>query len=106
MKGAGHPVKSAAPTAKPVAGPISALRARPAIGRSMHYALRSFLALVLVFLGAAAVHAADPKPYARDFLASDAVHLTETLRKEASGYAPLLRGKSAEQLRKEVAGAI
>src|ERR1700737_3556916 len=69
----------------------------------MHNWLRTILALVMVFFGAAA-HAADPKPYARDFLASDVVRLTEQMRKEATGYS-FVRGKSAEELRKEAAAA-
>ncbi|MGO8835665.1 MAG: alpha-2-macroglobulin family protein [Roseiarcus sp.] len=70
----------------------------------MQAALRTLLALVLVLAGAAA-HAAESKPYARDFLASDAVRLAETLRKEASGAAALSKGKSPEQLRNGAAGA-
>jgi uncharacterized protein YfaS (alpha-2-macroglobulin family) len=50
---------------------------------------------------AAAAHAADFRPYARDFLASDAVHLAETVRKETATVGPLVRGKTPEQLRTE-----
>ena len=69
----------------------------------MQATLRILLALVSIFAGAGA-YAAESKPYARDFLASDAVRLTETLRKETAGEAALTKGKNAEQLRKEAAG--
>ena len=45
------------------------------------------------------------KPYARDFLASDAVRLAETLRKETTSDGALTKGKNPEQLRKEAAAA-
>ncbi len=67
----------------------------------MLVALRTLLALVL-FVGAAA-QAAEVKPYARDFLASDAVRLAETLRKETISIGSLTKGKSPEQLRKDAA---
>jgi alpha-2-macroglobulin len=70
----------------------------------MQAALRTLLALVSIFAGAA-VHAAESKPYARDFLASDVVRLTETLRKETSGEAQWTKGKSPEQLRNGAAAA-
>jgi uncharacterized protein YfaS (alpha-2-macroglobulin family) len=70
----------------------------------MQAAFRTLLALVLVAAGAAAL-AADFKPYARDFLASDAVRLAETARKETAGAAALTKGKSPEQLRNEAAAA-
>jgi len=68
----------------------------------MHAALRTLLALVLMLAGGAA-YAAESKPYARDFLVSDAVRLAETLRKETAASAALTKGKSPEQLRKEAA---
>ena len=68
----------------------------------MHAALRTLLALALMIAGGAA-YAAESKPYARDFLASDAVRLAETLRKETAASAALIKGKSPEQLRKEAA---
>ncbi|HYC24766.1 MAG TPA: MG2 domain-containing protein, partial [Roseiarcus sp.] len=49
--------------------------------------------------------AADTRPFARDFLASDAVRLAETLRKEAAANGALSQGKSSEQLRRETAAA-
>ena len=67
----------------------------------MLVALRTLLALLL-FAGAAA-QAAEVKPYARDFLASDAVRLAETLRKETISIGSLTKGKSPEQLRKDAA---
>jgi alpha-2-macroglobulin len=67
-------------------------------------ALRITLAFVSILAGAVA-YAAESKPYARDFLASDAVRLTETLRKETAGEASLTKGKNSEQLRKEAAAA-
>jgi uncharacterized protein YfaS (alpha-2-macroglobulin family) len=70
----------------------------------MTNALRMMFALALIVIGGAA-RAGDPKPYARDFLASDAVRLIETLRKEAGKNEALSRAKSADQLRKEVAAA-
>ena len=70
----------------------------------MQAALRILLALALVSAGMAA-RAADVKPYARDFLASDAVHFAETARKETAGAAALIKGKSPEQLRNEAAAA-
>ena len=70
----------------------------------MQATLRILLALVSIFAGAGA-YAAESKPYARDFLASDAVRLAETLRKETAGEAALTKGKNPEQLRKEAAAA-
>ncbi|MBV9555652.1 MAG: alpha-2-macroglobulin family protein, partial [Pseudolabrys sp.] len=69
----------------------------------MYNWLRTFLALVMVFFGMAAAQA-DVKPYARDFLASDVVRFTEQIRKEVAAYA-FVRGKSAEELRKEANAA-
>jgi alpha-2-macroglobulin len=66
--------------------------------------LRILLALATMVSGAT-VYAAESKPFARDFLASDAVRLTETLRKETASEGVLTKGKNAEQLRKEAAGA-
>jgi alpha-2-macroglobulin len=70
----------------------------------MQATLRILLALVSIFAGVDA-YAAESKPYARDFLASDAVRLAETLRKETAGEAALAKGKNPEQLRKEAAAA-
>ena len=69
----------------------------------MQATLRILLALVSIFAGVGA-YAAESKPYARDFLASDAVRLAETLRKETVSEAALAKGKNPEQLRKEVGG--
>ncbi|HLW92850.1 MAG TPA: MG2 domain-containing protein, partial [Roseiarcus sp.] len=66
--------------------------------------LRAFLIMALALVGAAA-YAADIKPFTRDFLASDAVRLAETLRKEAANYGALTQGKSPEQLRRETNAA-
>src|SRR5277367_332057 len=71
----------------------------------MPIALRCFLAFVLIALGGAA-SAADIKPYAREDLASDVVRLTETLRKESAQIGAKIKGKSADQLRKEAAAAV
>jgi alpha-2-macroglobulin len=62
--------------------------------------LASLLTLLFGTLSIAAT-AAEVKPFARDYLASDAVRLVETLRKEAGGIG---QGKSAEQLRRQAAG--
>ncbi|HLH51693.1 MAG TPA: alpha-2-macroglobulin [Roseiarcus sp.] len=59
--------------------------------------------LIIVFGAfAAGAQAAEIKPFARDYLASDAVRLVETLRKEAGGAG---QGKSAEQLRRDASAA-
>jgi hypothetical protein len=49
----------------------------------MRALLRSFLTVAIMLVGST-TYAAESKPYARDFLASDAVHLAETLRKETA----------------------
>src|ERR1700739_3154401 len=71
----------------------------------MPIALRCFLAFVFISLGGAA-WAADIKPYAREDLASDVVRLTETLRKETAQIGAKIKGKSADQLRKDAAAAV
>ena len=71
----------------------------------MPIALRCFLAFVFIALGGAA-WAADIKPYAREDLASDVVRLTETLRKETAQIGAKIKGKSADQLRKDAAAAV
>src|ERR1700722_2539143 len=71
----------------------------------MPIALRCFLAVVFIVLGGAA-WAADIKPYAREDLASDVVRLTETLRKETAQIGAKIKGKSADQLRKDAAAAV
>jgi hypothetical protein len=68
-------------------------------------AIRNFLALALL-IAAGAAFADQIKPYAREDLASDVVRLTETLRKEAAQIGAKIKGKSAEQLRKDAAAAI
>ena len=70
----------------------------------MLQAIRGFLAFVL--LAAAGTALADVKPYARDDLASDVVRLTETLRKETAEIGGKIKGKSADQLRREAATAV
>src|SRR5450631_2349542 len=65
---------------------------------------RVFALLLLVYAGAAL--AADIKPYIREDLGSDVVRLTETLRKETAAIGAKLKGRSPEQLRKDVAAAI
>ena len=71
----------------------------------MPIALRRLLVVLFIALGGAA-WAADIKPYAREDLASDVVRLTETLRKETAQIGAKLKGKSADQLRKDAAAAI
>lgn len=66
----------------------------------MRLAFRTLIALILVSIGAVS-YAADVKPFVRDFLASDAVRLAETLRKEANANASQVKNRSADQLRKE-----
>ncbi|HXW19408.1 MAG TPA: alpha-2-macroglobulin, partial [Roseiarcus sp.] len=66
--------------------------------------LRNSIVVASLWLAAAAI-AAEVKPFTRDFLASDAVRLAETLRKEAASSGALSQGKSAEQLRRETAAA-
>jgi alpha-2-macroglobulin len=67
----------------------------------MFAALR-ILMLFVLFAGVTA-NAAEVKPYARDFLASDAVHLAETVRKETIAIGGQIKGKTPEQLRKDAA---
>ncbi|HLJ72659.1 MAG TPA: alpha-2-macroglobulin [Roseiarcus sp.] len=62
----------------------------------------SSLLIIVVGAFAAGAQAAEIKPFARDYLASDAVRLVETLRKEAGGAG---QGKSAEQLRRDTSAA-
>src|SRR5580704_2933266 len=64
--------------------------------------LSSLFIIIFGYLGAVA-EAADIKPFTRDYLASDAIHLADTLRREAGD---ATRGKSAEQLRRETTAAI
>ena len=71
----------------------------------MLQAIRSFLALALLFAAGAAL-AAEIKPYVREDLASDVVRLTETLRKETAQIGAEIKGKSVEQLRKEAVAAV
>jgi uncharacterized protein YfaS (alpha-2-macroglobulin family) len=68
----------------------------------MRALLRSFLTVAIMLVGST-TYAAESKPYARDFLASDAVHLAETLRKETAKVAALYKGKTPEQLRNDAA---
>ncbi len=65
----------------------------------MLHSLRAFVILVL-FATAGVAHAADPKPYAREDMASDAVRLTETLRIEAGKIGAEAAGKTPDDLRK------
>src|ERR1700742_1526719 len=71
----------------------------------MRFWLRT-LFIVLFGLVSVAAEAADIKPFVRDYLASDAVHLAETLKGEAAKSGALTQGKSAEQLRRDLGGAI
>ena len=57
-------------------------------------------------MASGAAWAADIKPYAREDLASDVVRLTETLRKETAQIGAKIKGKSADQLRKDAAAAV
>ena len=68
--------------------------------------LRSLFTLALLLAAGVALAAAEVKPYAREDLASDVVRLTETLRKETAQIGAKLKGKSAEQLRKDAAAAV
>ena len=68
--------------------------------------LRSLFTLALLLAAGVALAAAEVKPYARDDLASDVVRLTDTLRKETAQIGAKLKGKSAEQLRKDAAAAV
>ena len=73
--------------------------------------LRQFLAALFVLaatLGAPppAGAAADGKTYQREDLASDAVRLAETLRKESAAVGARLKGRSPEQLRRDAEAAI
>src|ERR1700677_1981981 len=78
---------------------------RPNGGRTMPIALCRLLAVFFIaFAGAAS--AADIKPYVREDIASDVVRLTETLRKETAQIGAKIKGKSADQLRKDAAAAI
>jgi len=71
----------------------------------MLQAIRNFLALALLIAAGAAL-AAEIKPYVREDLASDVVRLTETLHKETAQIGAKIKGKSAEQLRKDAAAAV
>ncbi len=71
----------------------------------MLQAIRNLLALALLIAAGAAL-AAEIKPYVREDLASDVVRLTETLRKETAEIGAKIKGKSAEQLRKDAAAAV
>ena len=62
------------------------------------------LALCLMLLAGAA-GAADIKPFASEDMASDAIHLTETLRAAAVSIGAQAKGKTPEDLRKAAAAA-
>ena len=66
--------------------------------------IRGFLTFVLLIAAGTAL--ADVKPYVRDDLASDVVRLTETLRKETAEIGAKVKGRSADQLRKDAAAAV
>src|SRR5947209_7412021 len=66
--------------------------------------LRMACAFLLLLAGVSAA-AAEPKPFAREDLASDVVRLTETLRKDTARIGAKFKGRSAEQLLKEAATA-
>src|SRR5271166_5567706 len=80
------------------------MKARGNRGSNMLHLMRSF-ALVLLLLTAAGVTAAEPKPFAREDMASDAVRLAETLRIDAGKIGPQMRAKSPDDLRKAAAAA-
>jgi alpha-2-macroglobulin len=71
----------------------------------MRFWLRT-LFIVLFGLVSVAAEAADIKPFVRDYLASDAVHLVETLKGEAAKAGAQTQGKAPEQLRREITAAI
>ena len=64
------------------------------------------LLILLLFVFAGGVYAADIKPYLREDLASDVVRLTETLHKETVQIGAKLKGRTPEQLRKDAAAAV
>jgi hypothetical protein len=67
--------------------------------------LRRWLAFALIIVAGAAF-AAPVAPYVREDLASDVVRLTETLHKEATQIGAKLKGRAADQLRRDAAAAI
>ncbi len=69
----------------------------------LHF-LRS-IAFLAILMTAGAAFAADVKPFAREDMASDAAHLTENLRAEASTIGALTRDKTPEDLRKAAVAA-
>src|SRR5271167_1583001 len=71
----------------------------------MFRAIRAFFVVALL-IAAGAAFGAEVKSYARDDLASDVVRLTGTLRKESAQIGAKIKGKSADQLRKEAAAAV
>jgi uncharacterized protein YfaS (alpha-2-macroglobulin family) len=70
----------------------------------MLHALRSLVALLILFVGAAS--AAETKPFAREDMASDAVRLTETLRIATAAIGAQVKGKTPQQLLSEAARAV
>ena len=64
------------------------------------------LLILLLFVFAGGVYAADIKPYLREDIASDVVRLTETLHKETVQIGAKLKGRTPEQLRKDAAAAV
>ena len=63
------------------------------------------LSLCLMLLAGAA-GAADIKPFASEDMASDAIHLAETLRAETVAIGAQAKGKTPEDLRKAAAAAL
>src|ERR1700733_10650757 len=70
----------------------------------MLHALRSLVALLILFVGAAS--AAETKPFAREDMASDVVRLTETLRIATAAIGAQVKGKTSQQLLTEAARAV
>ncbi len=70
----------------------------------MREAIRSLAFLLCLLVGFAAV-AAEPKPYAREDMASDAIRLAQTLRVEAGKIGAATAGKSPDALRKAAIAA-
>ncbi len=71
----------------------------------MLHHLRSIAFLVLLMTTGAA-SGAEVRPYAREDMASDVVRLTATLRGETAAIGAQVKGKTADELRRDVASAI
>ncbi len=70
----------------------------------MLYALRSLAVLLILLAGAAS--ATEPRPFASEDLASDAVRLAETLRIATAAIGAEVKDKTPQQLAKAAASAV